>query len=91
MTFSIVVPDTLKRYQFGLKSADFLLCTECGVYLGAYMEHGGRGYAVVNVNVFDDRTPFERAAQAMNYCEEGLENRIERRLLKWTPTDVRTM
>ena len=86
--FSIAPPDKLKRYQFGLKTADFLLCAECGVYLGAYMEHGGKGYAVVNVNALDDRRPFERAAQAMNYGDEGSENRIERRLLKWTPAAI---
>ena len=25
----------LSRYRFGLKTADFLLCRECGVYVGA--------------------------------------------------------
>ena len=28
----------LKRYRFGLNTTDFLICNECGVYIGATLE-----------------------------------------------------
>ena len=28
-------PGSLRRYQFGHRTADFLICAECGVYIGA--------------------------------------------------------
>ena len=30
----------LNRYSFGLRTADFLLCRECGAYIGAMLEDG---------------------------------------------------
>ena len=43
-TMRIEVRDEAKlgRYRFGLKTADFLLCRECGIYIGALMEYNGR-------------------------------------------------
>src|SRR2546422_3499160 len=33
-------PDELLRYRFGLETADFLVCTRCGIYVAAVMEEG---------------------------------------------------
>src|SRR5918997_5262358 len=45
----------LNRYRFGLRTADFLICAECGAYVGAVISEDGRAYATLNVNVFDER------------------------------------
>jgi hypothetical protein len=33
-------PAALVRYRFGLKTADFLICARCGVYVGAIYGEG---------------------------------------------------
>src|SRR5688500_12152117 len=42
------------RYRFGKKTADFLICPKCGVYVGAVIDVEGTTYAVLNLNTFDD-------------------------------------
>ena len=51
-------PDRLVRYQFGLRTADFLVCGGCGVYIGAYAE--GRG----SRRALDPEPPGHRAPPA---------------------------
>src|SRR5262245_27651217 len=43
-------PGALVRYRFGQKSADFLLCRLCGVYIGATMESRGDRFGIINAN-----------------------------------------
>lgn len=79
-------PGALKRYQFGLKSADYILCRHCGVYLGAVMTEDGRdAYATTNIRVYADRDRFKKPPQPIVYEEEGLEARRARRRERWTP------
>ena len=77
-------PASLSRYRFGLRLADFLVCTHCGAYLGAYMEEGGRAYGVVNLNVLHERARFG-SPRAMNYDGESDVQRLARRRERWTP------
>ena len=37
IAFQIADPGKLNRYRFGSRSADFLICRECGVYVAAVM------------------------------------------------------
>lgn len=75
----------LSRYRFGLRTADFLLCRECGVYIGALMEYGGRMWFTVNVNSFRHRLSDDIAAVPHDFDGEGVAGRIARRKEKWTP------
>jgi hypothetical protein len=86
-TMRIEVRDEAKlsRYRFGLKTADFLLCQECGVYIGALMEDGGRMWFTVNVNSFRDRPSDNIAAVPHDFDGEDVAGRIARRKEKWTP------
>ncbi len=52
MRIAVRDPAKLRRYRFGLKTADFLLCSDCGVYIGALLEDGGKAWFTVNVNSF---------------------------------------
>jgi hypothetical protein len=81
-------PERLVRYRFALGITEFLVCRACGVYIAATMP-GDRGtLGVVNVNVFDERQPFARAAEPMSYGAETVEERTARRAERWMPADV---
>jgi hypothetical protein len=78
----------LNRYRFGLKTADFLVCRDCGVYIGALMEEDGRMWFTVNVNTFRtlrDRLGDDMAAVPHDFDGEDIAGRIARRKKKWTP------
>jgi len=89
LVFTVSDPTRLGRYRFGTGSADFLVCTRCGVYLGVVMEHEGRGYGVLNVNTLDDGAPFDRPAEPTHLGGESLDERMARRAGRWTPADVK--
>lgn len=75
------------RYRFGTALGDFLICGQCGVYLGAVQEIDGRLYTVLNLTAFDD--PHEvLAGEPMNYDGETAESRTARRRARWTPAKV---
>lgn len=75
----------LSRYRFGLKTADFLLCRECGVYIGALMEEDGRMWFTINVNTFRDRPRDDITTVPHDFDGENLAGRIARRKERWTP------
>ena len=76
---------TLRRYQFGQRTADFLFCPTCGVYFGAMADINGQERAVLNVRVLDGVTLDLAAAQPMDFDEESVELRTARRQRHWTP------
>jgi hypothetical protein len=85
ITVDIGEPGVTSRYRFGLKSADFLICGRCGVFIGAFMD----ALAVLNLNALDERARFVQPAQPMDYDGESLEERLARRRERWTPAEVR--
>ena len=78
-------PKRLIRYRFALGTADFLICADCGVYLAAVLADGEGAWAVLNVNVLDDRGAFSRTPEPANYDAEDQADRIARRKARWTP------
>jgi hypothetical protein len=89
-TMRIEVRDETKlsRYRFGLKTAEFLLCRDCGVYIGALMEDGGHLWFTVNVNTFLDRPGDDMTAAPVDFDGEDIAGRIARRKEKWTPVSA---
>jgi hypothetical protein len=81
-------PALLLRYGFGLRTADFLVCRRCGVYLGAVMALRDSAVATINVNTFDPPHPFQRAGVPMDYGRESEPERRARRAAGWTPVAV---
>ena len=76
----------LNRYQFGLRTSEFLVCKRCGVYLAAMLTTPeGKCYATVNVNALEDRSRFTKAPVPVDYEGENAERRIARRKENWTP------
>jgi hypothetical protein len=86
-TMHISVRDTAKlnRYRFGLKTADFLVCRDCGAYIGALLEDGSKGWFTVNVNTFREKPPLDFPAVPHDFDSEDTHTRIARRKAKWTP------
>ena len=75
----------LIRYRFGHKSADFLICPTCGTYIAAQMQgpHGPVGVLnVVGVSIAELE---DKAATLASLEGETVDERIERRLSRWTP------
>jgi len=79
----------VERYQFGSRTADYLLCRRCGVYIGAVCETGTGLRAVLNVNCLDDRAAFTQTPAAPDYDGEVTEARLNRRATNWMPAVVR--
>lgn len=75
----------LTRYRFGHKSADFLICSVCGTYVGTMMEgpHGPIG--VINVAGMNIEE-FRNLPVTLTSLEgESPDERIARRVSRWTP------
>jgi len=75
----------VERYQFGSRTADYILCRRCGVYIGAVCDTATGVRAVVNVNCLPDRAAFTRAPAAPDYDGEATEARLARRSTNWMP------
>jgi hypothetical protein len=81
-------PDALQRYRFALKTADYLICAECGTYVGVLLDAGGAHLATVNAAGLD-LAPFRgREAMPVDYSAEVFEERMRRRLAAWMPTEL---
>jgi hypothetical protein len=79
--------DLLSRYQWNLRSAEFLVCKRCGNYLGCAMRAGEAWVASLNVNLFAEAGRLTQPAVAVSYDAETLEQRRRRREENWTPAE----
>lgn len=77
--------ELLQRYRFATGTAEFLLCRECGVYLGAQMSRDGARFGILNTLTLNPMPPDLRSPQPMNYGGETAESRRVRRAARWTP------
>lgn len=85
VSISVREAGALVRYRFGHRTADFLICARCGVYIGALMEDGGKSWFVINANAL--RPPPGDNAPVVHADLEGenVSARIARRKQRWTP------
>lgn len=74
----------LQRYRFGLRTADFLLCRNCGVYIGALLTGAEGAFATLNTRVMKNLSDLP-TPQAAAYDRETAAERRDRRIRKWTP------
>jgi hypothetical protein len=75
----------LKRYRFGQRTADFLLCRNCGVYVGAVIDTAHGRFGIININALKECPAELPAAVAADYEGESADQRIVRREQRWTP------
>ena len=82
LAITIADASRVQRYRFGTRTADFLICTACGVFVAACMDDR----AVVNINVLAARGEFlANPIQVADLDGEALDDRLARRRLRWTP------
>ena len=79
-------PEDVNRYSFALRTADFLTCKTCGVYIAAVMGKDDRIVSTINIAALRIEELLDLEEAPMEYGAETTEDRIARRWSKWTPT-----
>jgi len=85
LTFRVNEVDALQRYRFGLKTADFLVCGRCGVYLGAQIETARGAFGIINALALAPVPDELPAAAPADHSSENTGERVTRREERWTP------
>ena len=78
-------PSRCTVYRFGLRTADYLVCAGCGVYVAAVMREPDGIWATINVNALADSSKFPKKAVPVSYEAEDAASRRSRRRTAWTP------
>jgi hypothetical protein len=83
-TFHVMGSSALRHYRFATRSADYLICSVCGVYIAAVLSTSNGRFATVNVNAIHGLQGLPRAIP-VSYEGESKEQRESRREQRWTP------
>jgi hypothetical protein len=84
IAFRVADPAKLRRYRFATRSADYLICSVCGVYVAAVLASAKGRFATVNVNAIKSLEHVPEATP-VSYEGESREQRTSRREQRWTP------
>jgi hypothetical protein len=76
-------PAAVSVYRFGSGTADFRICTRCGVVPLVTCPIEGGLYAVVNVSTFSSLDPATLARSAVSFEGEATGQRLARRMRNW--------
>jgi hypothetical protein len=76
-------PLLVSKYAFGTRTAEFHICSRCGIVPLVTSHIKGRLYAVVSVNAFDGVAPSLLRPAAASFQEETEEGRLARRTRNW--------
>jgi hypothetical protein len=87
LAFHVLEPGALQHYRFGLKTADFLLCRQCGVYLGAEVSTARGAFGLINTRTLTPLPVGLPAAAPADYGAESAAERLARRESRWTPLE----
>ena len=73
----------ISKYVFGTKTAEFHVCTACGVVPVVTSRIDGRLYAVVSVNAFENVEPALLRRAPTTFDAEDEQARLSRRKRSW--------
>jgi len=73
----------VSKYAFGTETAQFHICSQCGVVPVVTSRIEGRLYAVVNVNAFEGVEPSILRRTSTTFERESEEARLARRKRNW--------
>ena len=76
-------PASVSKYEFGTRTAQFQVCTRCGVVPLVTSRIEGREYAVVNVNTFEGVARSLVRPSPADFEGEGQDDRLARRQRNW--------
>ena len=79
----VLDPARVTRYQFGTRTAEFHICTGCGVVPLVTSRIDDHLYAVVSVNAFEGIEPSLLRRSPANFDGEGTDDRLARRKRNW--------
>lgn len=88
LTLTVHDADAVRRYRFGLATADYLLCGRCGVYVAAVLGDGDKLYGIAIVNALEDAGRFIQSPKPADYSAEDEAARRRRRRTRWTPAEI---
>ncbi|HWX65364.1 MAG TPA: hypothetical protein VNZ27_02950 [Rhodanobacter sp.] len=79
-------PALVSKYGFGTRTAEFHICSRCGIVPVVTSLIDSQVYAVVSVNAFEGIEPsLLRRASVANFDGESEEVRLARRKQNWIP------
>ena len=76
-------------YAFATGSATSVICGKCGVYAGAVLTREGKSWSIANTRGLGMAEFRGRVGDAMEYEQETAAQRVTRRQIRWTPTEIR--
>lgn len=84
-TLEVAVRDAprVAKYRFGTGTAEFHVCSVCGVVPLVTCQIENHVYAVVNVNTFENVEPSLLRQAAASFDGENVESRLARRKRNW--------
>ena len=82
---SVQDPARVSRYAFGTRTAEFHVCTVCGIVPVVTSRIDERDYAVVSVNAFEGIEPSLLKRASASFDGEETESRLARRQRNWIP------
>jgi len=83
LTVSVKDRVCVSKYAFGTKTAEFHVCTACGVVPVVTSRIDGRLYAVVSVNAFENVDPALLRRAPATFEDENEQARLSRRKRNW--------
>jgi hypothetical protein len=83
LTVSVKDRGRVSKYAFGTKTAEFHVCTGCGVVPVVTSQIDGRLYAVVSVNAFENVEPELLRRAPSSFESENEQARLSRRKRNW--------
>lgn len=83
LTLRIGSGEAASRYRFATRSAEFVVCRNCGVLAVALAEISGRTHAVVNLATADMLDTGRFDVKDVDFSHETANQRMERRGRSW--------
>jgi hypothetical protein len=83
LSVTVNEPSLVSKYAFGTHTAEFHVCSRCGVVPVVTSRIDDHLYAVVSVNAFEDMDPALLSRASANFDGEGQESRLGRRQKNW--------
>lgn len=83
LTVHVKDPTHVSTYAFGTKTAEFHVCSVCGIVPVVTSTVEGRVYAVVSVNALENVSPSLLQRASVSFDGEGQGDRLARRQRNW--------
>ena len=83
LTVLVKDPSRVSRYFFGTRTAEFHVCSRCGIVPVVTSAIEGHVYAVVSVSAFENVDPSLLQRASVSFDGEGQGDRLARRQRNW--------